>query len=170
MKFFPMGTFPTPYPEWYVEGLAKAGLNAAGTDMWLLNESDGPGWSAPAAHLLPMPPGYTLFRHGHPCYRFEVVVQGTLELGDGRVAKVGDTFTAEPGELYGPHTAGPEGCTTIEIFSRLEAAYTLLYEGPNGEILEADVRRGEMPPTYIPMDRDADMLPAIVAQRAADAG
>jgi hypothetical protein len=27
-----------------------------------------------------MPPGYVLFRHGHPCKRFEVVVQGTLEI------------------------------------------------------------------------------------------
>ena len=168
MDFFPFGTFPSSYPTWYVEGLAKVGLNADSTNMWLLGENrEGEeGWSWPAAHFLPMPPGYTLFRHGHPCFRFEVVIQGSLELGDGRIAKVGDTFTAKPGELYGPHTAGPDGCTTIEFFSRLEAAYTLLYEGPDGEILEADVRKGEMPPTYVPMERDADMLPEITAQRS----
>jgi hypothetical protein len=162
MHFYPFGTFPTPYPKWYTEGLAGWGLEANATNMWLLNEHQGEGWSAPAAHFLPMPPGYVLFRHGHPCYRFEVVIQGSLELGDGRMANVGDTFTAEPGELYGPHTAGPEGCTTIEFFSRLEAAYTLLYEGPNGEILEADVRKGEMAPGYIPMERDAAMLPKVL--------
>ena len=167
MEFYPLGTFPSPYPAWYVEGLRAAGLNADATNMWLLGEGDGEGWSAPAAHLLPMPPGYTLFRHGHPCYRFEIVVQGSLEIGDGRVATVGDTFTAEPGQLYGPHTAGPDGCTTIEFFSRLEAAYTLLYEGADGQILQADVRKGEMPPSYVPMERDQEMLPAITARSTA---
>ena len=163
-NFYPFGTFPSPYPKWYVDGLAEWGLNADATNMWLLGDNqEEPGWEKPAAHYLPMPPGYRLFRHGHPCYRFEVVVQGSLEIGDGRVAKVGDTFTADPGQLYGPHIAGPEGCTTIEFFSRLIAAYELLYEGPDGETLVADVRKGEMHPDYVPMDRDKDMLPTITA-------
>ena len=28
---------------------------------------------------------------------------------------------SEPGIAYGPHIAGPEGCTTFEIFSNLRA-------------------------------------------------
>jgi hypothetical protein len=165
MEFYPLGSLPTSYPSWYVDALAGAGMNAYASATWILSANDEERFSSPAAHLLPMPPGYRLFRHGHPCYRFEIVVQGSLELGDGRIAGVGDVFTAEPGTLYGPHTAGPEGCTTIEFFSRLEAAYTLLYEGPDGEILEADVRKGEMPPDYIPMERDSDMLPGITQTR-----
>ena len=167
MEFYPLGTLPTSYPPWYVEGLAQGGLNAYASATWILSPNGEDRFESPAAHLLPMPPGYRLFRHGHPCYRFEVIVQGSLELGDGRIANVGDVFTAEPGALYGPHTAGPEGCTTIEFFSRLEAAYTLLYEGPGGEILEADVRKGEMPPDYIPMDRDADMMPRMAGKLGA---
>jgi hypothetical protein len=159
MEFYPLGTVPTDYPDWYAEPLAAAGIDPAYSSTWILSPQETASLDSPAAHYLPMPPGYTLFRHGHPCFRYEVIVQGSLEIGDGRVATVGDVFTALPGEMYGPHTAGPQGCTTLEFFSRLEAAYTMLYEGPNGETLVADVRKGEMPPNYEPMPRDAQMMP-----------
>src|SRR5260370_16977687 len=110
-------------------------MNAYASAAWILSANDDDRFSSPAAHFLPMPPGYRLFRHGHPCYRFEVVIQGSLELGDGRIAKVGDVFTADPGTLYGPHTAGPAGCTTIAFFSRPPAASTPLPQAPNRTIL-----------------------------------
>lgn len=111
---------------------------------------DGPeDWDAPAVVMLVMPPHYVLFRHGHICHRFEVVVKGSLEAG-GRILGPGDTMTAQPGELYGPHTAGPEGCTTAEVFSRHEGVYRVLAETPDG-VREFDFRKGEMPDDYVPL-------------------
>lgn len=165
MEFYPYGTFPTQIPEWFSKELAKAGMNAAAIPLWHLDKRDD--WSVPAAYFLKMPPGYELFRHGHPCQRFEIVIQGSLELGDGRTATVGDTFTADAWTLYGPHTAGPEGCTTIEVFSAVEGMFRLLYEGENGEIIEADARNGEVPPGYVPLPGDeAAMLPPDEAGQA----
>jgi hypothetical protein len=105
-----------------------------------------------------MPPGYVLARHGHPCFRVEIVVQGSLDAGDGTIASVGDVFTAAPGELYGPHIAGDEGCTTIEIFSALDGMFRLLYEDSDGSIKEADIRRGEYPPDFMAFPEDAQLL------------
>jgi len=98
-----------------------------------------------------MPPGYVLLRHGHPCHRFEVVIQGSLEIGDGRTAKAGDVFTALPGQLYGPHTAGSEGCTTIEIFSELDAMWRLMVESPEGTVQEIETRLGQLAPGFVPL-------------------
>jgi hypothetical protein len=131
-------------------------MKASGIPLWHLDNKDD--MSNPAAFLLRMPPGYTLFRHGHPCQRFEVVIQGSLDVGDGRTATVGDIFTADAFTLYGPHTAGPEGCTTIEIFSEVEGMFRLLYEGPDGELIEANALKGEVPPDYVPLPNDADAM------------
>jgi hypothetical protein len=164
MKYYPYGTSPAEVPEWFAAELAKGGMNAAAIPLWHLdNKAD---LSNPAAYFLKMPPGYTLFRHGHPCQRFEIVIQGSLDIGDGRVAKVGDTFTADAWTLYGPHTAGPEGCTTIEIFSAVEGMFRLLSEGPDGEIIEANALKGEVPPGYVPLpgDEDAMLEPATSRQ------
>jgi hypothetical protein len=149
VEFYPLGTFPSEAPRWFGEALAGSAIPGAVMPVWLLDKTED--MSAPAAFLLRMPPGYRLFRHGHPCERFEVIVQGSLDVGDGRTAKPGDIFTAEAGALYGPHTAGPEGCTSIEVFSAVEGMFRLLYEDEQGRIAEADVRRGEFPPEYIPL-------------------
>jgi hypothetical protein len=156
MKFYPYGTFPTEVPEWFDKELAKSGMNASAIPLWHLDKTED--WSVPAAFFLKMPPGYTLFRHGHPCQRFEIVIQGSLDIGDGRTANVGDTFTADAYTLYGPHTAGPEGCTTIEIFSAVEGMFRLLYEGPDGQMLEADAREGVVPPDYVPLPGDEEAM------------
>ena len=148
MQHFAFGTVPDT-PAWLHKALQGTMLSGANLPLWLLDTTED--LSVPAAYMLKMPPGYRLFRHGHRCERFEVVLQGSLDVGDGRVAGVGDIFTAEAGTLYGPHTAGPEGCTTLEIFSALEGMFRLLYEGPDGGI-EADVRKGELAPDYIPLD------------------
>jgi hypothetical protein len=36
--------------------------------------------------------------------------------------------------------------------------FRLLYEGPNGEILEADAREGVVPPAYVPLPGDEDAM------------
>src|SRR5438094_887557 len=87
--------------------------------------------TAPAVVLLKMPPGYRLFRHAHICHRFEVVVEGTLE-AHGETLRPGDVMRARAGELYGPHVAGPDGCTTAEVFGSLEGVFRVLAEGPEG--------------------------------------
>lgn len=156
MQFFPLGTVPSDIPPWFEKAMSDVGLSARDFPLWHLDKTED--WSVPAALLLRLPPGYTLFRHGHPCQRFEVVVQGSLEVGDGRTATVGDVFTADSGTLYGPHIAGPTGCTTLEIFSAVEGAFRILHEGSNGEIVESDVRKGQIPPEFAPLPDDYNIL------------
>jgi hypothetical protein len=72
---------------------------------------------APLVSLLWLPPGGVLPRHAHPCHRVEVVVSGSLDIGNGVELLPGDVATSEPLEAYGPHTAGPAGCLSVEIFS-----------------------------------------------------
>ena len=90
---------------------------------------------------LRMGPGCVLPRHGHDCYRFEIVVRGTLDVGE-RVLTVGDIMVSEPNKVYGPHVAGPEGCTTFEIFSNHTASHVVLFDLPRGRV-ECDVTTQE---------------------------
>jgi len=81
----------------------------------------------PGAIMLEMPPGYTIVRHSHPCARVEIVIRGSLQTTEGSFGP-GDVMTAKPGEAYGPHTAGPEGCLTVEFFERMEASWHTTFE------------------------------------------
>jgi hypothetical protein len=155
VDFYPLGTFPEA-ARWLAGDLEARGFDTSALPLWHISTSRD--LSGATAILLRMPPGYVLFRHGHPCNRFEVVVQGSLELGDGRVAHPGDAFSAEPGELYGPHTAGPDGCTTFEIFSELDGLFRVLYEDDDGEVREANTLQGEIPPGYEPLPDDSRVL------------
>ena len=124
------------------------GSSRNGSQLFVLDD-DPPAWASPAAVLLEMPPGYVLFRHAHICHRFEVVVKGSLEAG-GRVLGPGDVMTARPGEMYGPHRAGPDGCTTLEVFGSLEGVFRVIAAGPEGP-REFDFRKGELPDDYQPL-------------------
>jgi hypothetical protein len=73
---------------------------------------------APLAMLLRLPPGYVLQRHGHECYRVEVLIQGSLTVEGGQVLAPGDVSVTEPNVFYGPHIAGPEGSLSVEIFAQ----------------------------------------------------
>ena len=86
---------------------------------------------APTVVALRMAPNWVLPRHAHDCYRFEVVVQGTLDVGE-RILKVGDVMVSEPNIFYGPHIAGAEGCTTFEIFSNHHASHEALLDLAGG--------------------------------------
>lgn len=92
---------------------------------------------APTVVALRMAPNWVLPRHAHDCYRFEVVVQGTLDVGE-RILKVGDVMVSEPNVLYGPHVAGPEGCTTFEIFSNHHASHEAILDLA-GQVVKFDV-------------------------------
>ena len=119
-----------------------------GTRIFVLADREDE-WDAPAAVMLEMPPGYVLFRHAHICHRFEVVVKGSLEAG-GKWLGPGDVMTAKPGEMYGPHTAGPEGCTTVEVFGSLEGVFRVIATSPEGQ-REFDFRTGDIPEDYQPL-------------------
>jgi hypothetical protein len=118
------------------------------TEVFVLSD-DPESQNAAAVVMLEMPPNYVLFRHAHICHRFEVVVKGSLEAG-GRTLRPGDVMTARPGEMYGPHTAGPEGCTTAEVFGSLEGVFRVIAETPDGA-REFDFRKGEVPEDYQPL-------------------
>jgi quercetin dioxygenase-like cupin family protein len=91
--------------------------------------------SAPTALIFTMPPNSVLPRHAHSCERFEVILEGSLTVEDNDLLLgPGDIMIARPGEAYGPHTAGPEGCRTLELFSTLAGAHTMLYETPDGMV------------------------------------
>lgn len=112
------------HPE-ELQPLVRSGLGAA---YFLLGkESENP----PTVIALRMAPNFVLARHAHDCHRFEVVVQGTLDVGE-RVLKPGDVMMSEPGVAYGPHVAGPEGCTTFEFFTNYVASHTTLVEEGEG--------------------------------------
>ncbi len=115
-----------------LEHIVQGGLT--GLSYFLLGDrKDNP----PTVVALRMGPHWVLPRHAHDCHRFEIVVQGTLDVGD-RILKIGDVMVSEPGIAYGPHIAGPEGCTTFEIFSNHRASYVTLLETANGQV-ECDI-------------------------------
>jgi hypothetical protein len=71
----------------------------------------------PSVVLLELPPGHVLERHAHNTRRMEVVVRGSIITADGRELRAGDVSLSDPGEFYGPLTAGSEGCLTVEVFA-----------------------------------------------------
>lgn len=94
---------------------------------------------APTVVALRMAPNWVLPRHAHECHRFEVIVQGSLDVGE-RILKTGDVMVSEPNVFYGPHVAGPEGCTTFEIFSNHAASHEAVLDLA-GTIVKFDVAK-----------------------------
>jgi hypothetical protein len=107
---------------------AKGGMDGIALAKFILGKPEN---NATVATLLRMDPGYVLPNHGHNCYRLEVVLKGSITVGD-QVFKPGTIMFSEPGALYGPHVAGPDGCITVEIFSDFKASHTTLMKGPQG--------------------------------------
>jgi hypothetical protein len=102
----------------------------------------------PTAVIFEMDPGFIIPRHAHESERFEVIVRGSLDVGD-RILHVGDVMTAREGEFYGPKVAGPEGCTTVEVFSTRRGAEATLYELVDGSQVRRDLLVGEPRPDGI---------------------
>jgi hypothetical protein len=118
--------FWSRYPD-ALEPLVTSGLGAAYFVLGRSNEN------APTVIALRMAPNFVLARHAHDCHRFEVVVQGSLDVGE-RVLKPGDVMFTEPRVAYGPHVAGPDGCITFEFFTNYTASHTTLVEDTYGLI------------------------------------
>jgi hypothetical protein len=92
----------------------------------------------PVVYILKMDPGFVLTRHAHDCHRVELVLQGSLDVGE-RTLSPGDVMVSAAWEFYGPHIAGPDGCVTAEVFATGAAAYRLIYEDLEGSPYVWDV-------------------------------
>lgn len=95
---------------------------------------------------LRMEPGYILPRHAYDCHRMELIVQGSMDVGE-RVLGPGDVMITEPGVLYGPHIAGPEGCTAFDICSEFEGGHRLLLQDEAGELVTFNMLQPELAAT-----------------------
>jgi anti-sigma factor ChrR (cupin superfamily) len=94
--------------------------------------------NTPMAVVLDMKPGYVITRHCHPCARLEVIVRGTLDTGD-KVLTPGDIMYSGAHEFYGPKVAGPEGCTTLEVFATVAGASYRIIEEEDGSITSTNL-------------------------------
>jgi hypothetical protein len=98
--------------------------------------------ASPRANLLEMEPGFVIARHAHNTERFEVILKGSLYIGD-EVYGPGDVMIAGPGEYYGPKVVGPQGCTTVEFFTApVDDGPSLLFELADGTSAPFDPERG----------------------------
>ena len=120
------GRFPEHLSE---TGEMMAASKLTPASLFVLGESADE--TAPAALIFTMPPNSVVPRHSHICERFEVILEGSLKVDDLLLGP-GDVMVARKGDAYGPHTAGPEGCQTLEIFSTLAGADHIMYETADG--------------------------------------
>ena len=128
-------------PDYYVamtpEPLRWAGRVAReafpGGDFGAVPLGDASDPSGPLVGFKKMAPGEVLSRHAHDCVRVEVILDGYLELGDGSLLERGDITVRAPAEFYGPYTAGPEGCVSIEMFSKASGMTRLIEETATDE-------------------------------------
>lgn len=117
-----MASYPASDPAYFSNSpedlkYAQIGGEAMGYRNAIFRMGPDGSKDAPAVVMLYLPPGAVLPRHAHDCYRLEVVVQGSMLTEDGACLHPGDVRTSAPGEMYGPHTAGPQGVLSVEVFS-----------------------------------------------------
>lgn len=105
--------------RWSQEAARGAGFELGAVPLGPVDDN-----SAPQVSILSIPPGGVLPRHAHDCYRVEVVLFGSIDTGNDTPLGPGDTMISVPGEWYGPHTAGPQGAVTVEVFSNGTAEIT----------------------------------------------
>lgn len=118
-------------PEFLLPVQAAARAHAMDIVHFVMGDPASP--ATPVAAMLRIPPHGVLPRHAHAVERFEVIVQGSLDVGE-RVLGPGDVMVSPLGEFYGPHVAGPEGCTTVEVFSSITGVGNVIYEEADGSL------------------------------------
>lgn len=96
---------------------AQIGAEALGMRNAIFALGDPEGPASPVVVMLSLPPHGLLSRHAHDCWRFEVVIKGSMQDEHGNWLRPGDIRVSKPGEYYGPHRAGPEGVLSAEVFS-----------------------------------------------------
>jgi hypothetical protein len=120
----------------------------------------------PVAAVLDMQPGDVIGYHAHDCERVEVVVKGTLDVGEGKVLHAGDVMVARPLQFYGPHVAGPDGCVTVEIFAKASEAHSVIYQLPDGSTRKIDALESIGRPDDV-VNNDAGLAERVAAALAA---
>ena len=116
--------------------MKRAGSIGARSSWFALGDADTE--EVPIAMVFHMEPGFIITRHTHPCERFEVVVRGSIDVGD-RVLVPGDVMTSHANEMYGPKQAGPDGCTTVEVFATTSGAHHRIVEDGQGNRTSLDI-------------------------------
>src|SRR3546814_13432397 len=86
---------------------------------------------APVMTALHMDHGYRLPRHAPDCFRLEVIMQGSMDVGDGRILKTGAVMMSEPITLYVTHIPGAECCVPLVPFSNHRPYHTTSLEAPS---------------------------------------
>ena len=84
--------------------------------------------SAPCALFVKAEPNHSFRHHAHPTWRLEVIIKGSVQVGD-KLLKPGDIMFSKPGEFYGPHRSGPEGHLAVEFFGRMDGIAPVLEDG-----------------------------------------
>lgn len=125
---------PSPRLQPLVDAVVASGYRDMGYRLFALGDPDDA--DTPAAVVFRAPAGYELPRHSHDCHRFEVVIEGSLTNEHGERLTAGSIMTAAPDQMYGPLTAGPDGYTSVEIFSRLAGAHEITWDTPRGPWLD----------------------------------
>jgi len=123
-------------PEAFKSLLALAKTIGTRGSWFALGDPDNE--NTPMAVVLDMKPGYVITRHTHPCARLEIIVRGSLDTGD-RVLFPGDIMYSGAHEFYGPKVAGPEGCTTLEVFATVTGASYRITEEADGSITSTNL-------------------------------
>jgi hypothetical protein len=70
-------------------------------------------------------PGFTVAPHQHSTGHIEVILEGSLYIGD-HLELPGEVRVSPPYESYGPLVAGPDGCKCLEIFSDRRAVIPIV--------------------------------------------
>lgn len=99
----------------------RARLDAARAIGWAFGPmlmADGERTDVPVVGMLEMPPNGVLPRNRRGCDRIEVIVRGSVDVGDGVTLGPGDVEVTRAGEFFGPHVAGPDGVLSVEVFGR----------------------------------------------------
>ncbi len=68
-----------------------------------------------ACLVFKFPPNYVGTRHSHPADTLYIVRKGVFNVEGEGAYKVGDIRWVKANTVYGPETAGPEGCEVILI-------------------------------------------------------
>jgi hypothetical protein len=105
-----------------------------GYHMFALGDADRD--DIPTAVVFKAGSDFVLPSHAHGCWRWEIVLEGSVLIEDGTTLGPGSIMTAPPSEFYGPFRAGPEGYTVIEIFSELVGAHEITWSTPDGPQLQ----------------------------------
>src|SRR5688572_24932474 len=101
-----------PSLRWVQDDAASTGKHAGAIRMADDLESE-----VPAAQMIMLRPGAIVPRHAHDCHVVQVVVIGSLDVGEGDPLTEGDVIVTQPGEYSGPRVAGSGGALLATFYA-----------------------------------------------------